>query len=50
MVSISSQRRQVASGAILDLKAFLRVQTVLFRVWKINSFVLEGRRGRERIL
>jgi hypothetical protein len=31
-----------------DLEAFLRVQIVLLRMWKVVSFVFEGRRGRER--
>jgi hypothetical protein len=36
------------SPGAANLKALLLVQTVLLRIWKAVSFVLEDRRGRER--
>jgi hypothetical protein len=29
-----------------DLKAFLHIQTILLRIWKVVSFVLDGSRVR----
>ena len=50
MVSWFPHRSQFGSGLLLDLCALLFVQMVLFRTWKIISFVFDVRDGWETIL